>query len=122
MTKTRLQPTFDRVLIERQPTETKVGSIVIPENSQSKPNQGTIRDVGPGVMTKAKHAQIYSDLPSLGFDDQTFEIGDKVMIMQYAGIEVEIDGRQFTLLKQDEIITKIIEFDDDQPSSGREHA
>lgn len=88
---TRIAPTQDRLLIERLPEVTKTeGGIHIPEASTSKPNQGYIRDMGPQVNTQ-------------------FAIGDKVMVMQYAGIEMGIDGRQFLLIRQDEIVGIVTE-------------
>lgn len=109
---TRLRPTFDRVLIERLPTETRVGGIIIPEQSQNKPNQGFIRDTGPMVLTKRRADDIYGAESEKYNTFQTFEIGDKVQIGQFAGIEMIIDDKEFTLIKQDEIISIIVETDD----------
>lgn len=99
--KTRLRPTFDRLLVERIPAETSTaGGIVIPEASTAKPNIGYVRDMGPQVIDRnVIDVSGYADS-----HDQQFSIGDKVMIGRYAGVDMDIDGHPFTLIKQDEVM------------------
>lgn len=100
--KTRLRPTFDRLLVERIPAETSTaGGIVIPEASTAKPNIGYVRDMGPQVDTRDTAEVKYGDIAA---QIQTFSIGDKVMIGRYAGVDMDIDGHPFTLIKQDEVM------------------
>lgn len=113
---TRLRPTFDRLLIERLPETTQTeGGIIIPEFSVSKPNQGIIRDVGANVTTQALVDARFNSSNKAVYDrndlypEQTFNIGDKVMFSQVAGIEITVDGTQFVLLKQDEITAVVTE-------------
>jgi chaperonin GroES len=107
-TLTRLRPTFDRVLIEREKEqELTKGGIVIPDVSVSKPNQGRIVDMGPGVPDRNGHG-VYIGVPQL------FGVGDIVQVGQYAGIEMVIDDRHFVLCKMDEIISivELVEVED----------
>ncbi len=84
ITRTGLHPTFDRILVERLPEETmSKGGIVLPDQSVTKPTQGTIVKLGPLVVA--------------------FAVGQTVMFGSYSGIDMLVDDHRYVLLKQDEI-------------------
>jgi chaperonin GroES len=106
------------VLIEREKEqELTKGGIVIPDVSVSKPNQGRIVDMGPGVPDRNGHGaypgvpQFFGVYPGV---PQLFGVGDIVQVGQYAGIEMVIDDRHFVLCKMDEIISivELVEVED----------
>jgi len=89
-----VRPLHDRVLIKRLEEETKTaGGIIIPDNHTEKPAQGEIISVGSGYRQ----------------DDGTFSAlevkkGDRILFGKYAGTEVKIEGNEFIIMKEDDIL------------------
>ena len=89
----QVRPLQDRVLVERMDEETKTaGGIIIPDNHTEKPAQGKIVSVGPG--------RVLSDGSLRALDVKE---GDRVLFGKYSGTEVKVDGRDFLIMKEDEI-------------------
>ena len=89
-----LKPLGDRVLIEPLPAQevTKSG-IVLPESAKEKPAEGKIVALGTGKTDK--------EGKKIAFE---VKIGDKVLYAKYAGDEIKIDGVEYKILKEEEIL------------------
>ncbi len=90
----KVTPLSDRVLIRRlEAAEEKRGGIIIPDTAKEKPQQGEIISVGPGRLTEdGKRVE-----PEV-------KKGQRVLIGKYAGTEVKIDGQEFIILREDDIL------------------
>ncbi|MFI3287931.1 MAG: co-chaperone GroES [Rikenellaceae bacterium] len=87
-----IKPLSDRVLVEPKVAETKTASgLFIPETAKEKPLQGTVVAVGPGNV------------------DVTMEVkvGDVVLYGKYGGQEISVEGNDYLIMKQGEILAVI---------------
>jgi chaperonin GroES len=90
----KVKPLADRVLIKPSETEEeKRGEIIIPDTAKEKPQQGEVMEVGPGRMT--------DDGKKVAMEVKK---GDKVLYGKYSGTEVTIDGVEYKIMKEDEIL------------------
>ena len=88
----KIQPLSDRVLVEPQAAETKTASgIYIPDSAKEKPQQGKVVAVGKG---KKDH-------------DMTVKVGDVVLYGKYAGNELKLDGKDYLIMREDDILAII---------------
>lgn len=89
-----LKPLGDRVIIKVLEEEEKTSSgIVLPDQAKEKPQEGEIKAVGPGrVLDDGKRAEM------------DVKAGDKVVYSKYAGTEIKIDGEEYLILRQDDIL------------------
>ena len=93
----KLIPLADRVLIRRVAPVTKTASgILLPESSISKNNEGEVLAVGPGAVTKAGDV-----IP------MTVAVGDNVLLPEYGGLTVKVEGEELHLFRNDEILAKL---------------
>merc|ERR1711994_538021 len=93
----RIVPLFDRVLIQRAAAETKTkGGLLIPEKAQSKNNEGTIVAVGPGARTDAGETVPMS-----------VTVGDKVLLPEFGGSKIEVDGEEFQMFRETDLVAKL---------------
>jgi len=89
MSKVNFIPQGDRVLVEPAAAEEKTaGGIIIPDTAKEKPQKGTVIAVGPGKK---------KDEP------MTVKAGDKVLYGKYAGTEITIEGKEYLIMRQDDI-------------------
>ena len=89
-----LTPIQDRVLIKRTEEETKTaGGIIIPDNHKEKPAQGEVIAVGKGYRLQN------GDIRALDVKK-----GDKVLFGKYSGTEVKVEGQNYIIMKEDEIL------------------
>ena len=87
-----IKPLGDRVLIKPLEAEkTTKGGIIIPDNAKEAPAKGEVIALGNGKIKDGK--------------SHTFSVskGDKVLYSKYAGDEIEIDGTEYKIMKEDEI-------------------
>ena len=93
--KVSVKPLHDRVLVKRveEAGEQKVGGIIIPDSAKEKPLQADVVAVGPGE---------YDDSGKRKALD--VKVGDKVLIGKWSGTEVKIDGDEYLILKENEIL------------------
>ena len=90
----KIRPLHDRVLVKRMAEESKTqGGIIIPETAKEKPVMGEVIAVGSGRM---------SDDGNLRPLD--VKAGDKILFGRYAGTEVKIDGDDFLMMKEEDIL------------------
>ncbi|NLK68581.1 MAG: co-chaperone GroES [Clostridiaceae bacterium] len=84
-----IKPLADRVVITMvEAEETTKSGIVLPGSAQEKPQVAEVKAVGPGTEEVKMEVKV----------------GDKVLISKYAGTEVKIDGIEYTILKQSDIL------------------
>ena len=93
----KIQPLADRVVVKPlEETEQKKGSIIIPDTAKEKPQQGEIVAVGPGKLTdEGKTVKL------------EVKKGDKVLYGKYSGTEVTIDGEEYLIMRESDILAKI---------------
>lgn len=90
----KLRPLQDRVLIRRVEPEAKTaGGIIIPDTAQEKPQEGEVVAAGPGARdtTGALNALVVKS-------------GDRVLLAKWSGSEVKLDGEDFIIVKESEIL------------------
>ena len=93
-----LRPLHDRVIVKRLDNERKTASgIVIPDSAAEKPDQGEVLAVGPGKKTEEGRI-----LPP------DVKVGDKVLFGKYAGQSVKVDGDEFLVIREEEILAVIL--------------
>ncbi len=92
---TKIRPLHDRVIVQRIAAEesTSAGGIIIPDTAKEKPQEGNVVAVGPGKLDKAGN-RITPDLKE----------GDKVLFGKYAGTEIKIDGTEYLIMREDDIL------------------
>jgi chaperonin GroES len=99
MAKLKFRPLHDRVVVKRIDAESKsAGGIIIPDTAQEKPSQGEIIAVGPGGRDEAGKL-IPLDLKT----------GDRVLFGKWSGTEVKLDGVDYLIMKESDIMGVIEE-------------
>ncbi len=89
-----IRPLRDRIIVERVEEETTTaGGIIIPESAKEKPQQGIVKAVGKGKVTE--------DGTVLPMD---VKIGDRILFGKYAGSEVKIDGIEYQIMREEDIL------------------
>jgi chaperonin GroES len=89
-----IRPLHDRIIVERLEEETTTASgIIIPDSAKEKPQQGNVVAVGKGKVTE--------DGKVLPLD---VKVGDKVLFGKYSGTEVKLDGKEFLMMREDDIL------------------
>ncbi|AYF43317.1 MULTISPECIES: co-chaperone GroES [Halobacteriovorax] len=90
----QVKPLQDRVLIKRVEDETKTaGGIIIPDNHSEKPAQGEVIAVGPGYR-----------LDNGSVAELAVKEGDKVLFGKYSGSEVKLEGQEYLIMKESDIL------------------
>ena len=94
----KLRPLADRVVIKSLETEevTK-GGIVLPGSAKEKPQYAEVVAVGPGGVVDGKEVTM------------EVKVGDKVLLSKYAGTEVKLDGVEYTILRQSDVLAKVVD-------------
>ena len=88
-----IKPLFDKVVIESVPVEEKTKSgLFLTAASQEKPQSYLVVAVGPGGIIDGKEIQMQ------------VKVGDKVLCSKYAGSDFKVDGKEFTIIKQSDIL------------------
>ena len=89
-----LRPLSDRILVERVAEDEKTkGGIIIPDTAKEKPAEGKIVATGNGRMGE--------DGKLLPMD---VKVGDRVLFSKYGGTDVKIDGTDYLILRQDDVL------------------
>jgi chaperonin GroES len=94
---TKLVPLNDKIVVERLEAEDKTaGGIILPDTAKEKPKQGKILAVGEGkTLENGKRASFQ------------VKIGDKVLFTSYAGSEVTVDGKEYLIMTEDDILAVV---------------
>jgi chaperonin GroES len=89
MAKVKIKPLADRVLVEPAPAEEKTAAgIIIPDTAKEKPQKGIVVAVGPGKKD----------------EPMTVKVGDNVLYGKYAGTELTIDGSNYLIMRESDIV------------------
>ena len=92
MSKLNIKPLADRVLVEPAAAETKTSSgIIIPDTAKEKPQKGKIVAVGPGTKE----------------NPVTLKVGDVVLYGKYSGTELNHEGKDYLIMKENDILAII---------------
>ena len=94
----KLNPLDDRVVVKPlDAEETTAGGIVLPDAAQEKPQRGTVVAVGPGKLLDSGERST----PSVS-------VGDEVLFGKYGGTEIEVDGDEVKILRESDILAKVV--------------
>jgi chaperonin GroES len=89
-----MRPLHDRVLVKRlEEEETSAGGIVIPDTAKEKPQKAEVMAVGSGKLLESGE-RVPLDVKQ----------GDRILFGKYSGSEVKIDGQEYLILREDEIL------------------
>ncbi len=98
MAKLKIRPLEDRIVVETLEAEAMTrGGIVLPDAAQEKPQRGTIVAVGPGRL-----------LDSGNRGDLSVGVGDEVIFGMYGGADVEVEGNDYKILRESDILAKVL--------------
>ena len=94
MAKIKIRPLSDRVLVKRldEAEEQSVGGIIIPDTAKEKPQEAEVVAIGPGRLEDGNR------------DSPEVSEGDKVLIGKYSGTEVKVDGDDYLIMREDDIL------------------
>ena len=91
-----LTPLHDRVIVKRiEEKETVKGGIIIPDSAKEKPMEGEVIAVGSGKREKGELIPL------------DVKPGDRVLFGKYGGTEIKLDGEEFLILREEEILAKL---------------
>ncbi len=92
-----VRPLADRVIVKPlEAAEVKKGSIIIPDTAKEKPQQGEVIAVGPGKLDEKGVRQ-----------PMEVKVGDKVLYGKYSGTEVTIEGTEYLIMRESDILAII---------------
>lgn len=93
----KLRPLHDRIIVKRLDGEEKTaGGLYIPDTAKEKPQRGEIIAAGKGKKTE--------EGKTLPLD---VKVGDKVLFGKYAGTEIKVDGEEYLMMREDDILAVI---------------
>ena len=93
----KLTPLGDRVLVKRCEAEEKTaGGIVLPDSAKEKPKEGEVIATGSGKLTESGERV-----------KLTVKKGDRVLFTSYAGNEVKVDGEEYLLMREEDILAVV---------------
>ena len=91
-----LKPLSDRVILKAvEPEETTKGGLILTSASKEKPEMAEVVAVGPGGVVDGKEVVM------------TVKVGDKVLTSKYSGTEVKVDGEEYTIVRQNDILAVV---------------
>lgn len=89
-----VRPLHDRIIVQRlEEGEQKIGGIIIPDTAKEKPQQGKVINVGAG--------KIKDDGKRVPLD---VKAGDTILFGKYSGQEIKIDGEEYLIMREDEVL------------------
>ena len=99
MAKLKIRPLDDRVVVEPvEAEEMTAGGIVLPDTAKEKPQRGKVVAVGPGrLLDNGERAEV------------SVAVGDEVIYGKYGGTDIEVNGEEVKILRESDILAKVIE-------------
>ena len=95
-TNMKINPLFDKVVLKQvEAVETTKAGIILPGSAQEKPQVSEVVAVGPGGLVDGVEVKM------------TLKVGDKVIIGKYTGTEIKLDGVEYTIVSQSDILATI---------------
>jgi chaperonin GroES len=94
----RLKPLGDRVVVKPKPKDEMTSSgIVLPDTASEKPQEGTVLSIGPGrVLDTGKRVEM------------DVKAGDAVLFAKYAGTEVKLDGDEYLVIRESDLLAVVV--------------
>jgi len=90
----KIRPLHDRVIVQRIEEEEKTkGGIIIPDTAKEKPQEGKVIAVGPGKVLE-NGTKVILDV----------KVGDKILFGKYSGTEIKIEGEEYLMMREDDIL------------------
>jgi chaperonin GroES len=90
----KIRPLHDRVIVQRLEEEEKTkGGIIIPDTAKEKPQEGKVIAVGPGKVLE-NGTKTTLDV----------KVGDKILFGKYSGTEIKIEGEEFLMMREEDIL------------------
>jgi chaperonin GroES len=94
----KLRPLDDRIVVEAVEAEEKTtGGILLPDTAKQKPQRGRVLAIGPGKLRDN------GDRAAMAVSK-----GDEVLYGKYSGSDVEVDGREYKILRETDVLAKIV--------------
>lgn len=91
-----VKPLSDRVLVKMEEAEEKTkGGIILAGSAKEKPQIADVVEVGPGGVVDGKEVKMY------------VKKGDRVILSKYSGTEVKLDGKDYTIVRQSDILAVV---------------
>jgi chaperonin GroES len=91
-----ITPLHDRVIVKRiEEKETLKGGIIIPDSAKEKPQEAEVIAVGAGKREKGERVPL------------DVAVGDRVLFGKYSGSEIKLDGEEYLILREEEILAKL---------------
>jgi chaperonin GroES len=91
-----ITPLHDRVLVRRlDEKETAKGGIIIPDTAKEKPHEGEVMAIGAGKIEKGHRIPL------------DVKVGDRILFGKYTGNDINIDGQEYLILREEEILAKL---------------
>jgi chaperonin GroES len=92
-----VRPLHDRIIVQRiEETEQKIGGIIIPDTAKEKPQQGKVIAAGAG--------KVKDDGKRVALD---VKAGDLILFGKYSGQEIKLDGEEYLIMREDEVLAVI---------------
>jgi chaperonin GroES len=94
----KLNPLDDRIVVQPQEAEERTaGGIVLPDSAKEKPQRGTVVATGPGRLLESGER-----------GSMSVAVGDVVIYGKYSGTEIEVDGKEVKILRESDILAKVV--------------
>ena len=87
-----IKPLFDKVVVESVEKEETKSGFILPSSAQEKPQTARVVAVGPGGMVDGKEVKM------------VVKVGDTILYSKYSGSEFKVDGKEFTIIRQSDIL------------------
>ncbi len=89
-----IRPLHDRIIVERVEEETKTaGGLIIPDTAKEKPQQGKVIAAGKGKVTEDGKLVVMD-----------VKVGDRILFGKYAGTEIKIEGKEYLMMREDDVL------------------
>ncbi len=94
MSKVKIKPLGDRVLVKHVEEDEQVrGGIIIPDSAKEKPQEAEVIALGTGKTDESGAKSAFE-----------VKVGDRVLVSKYGGTEVKLDGASYTIMREDDIL------------------
>jgi chaperonin GroES len=95
----KIRPLYDRIVVKRiEPSEERQGGLFIPDSAKEKPQEGEVVAVGKGKLLE--------DGQVVPLDVQA---GDRILFGKYTGSEIKVDGEEFLIMREDDVLGVIVD-------------
>ena len=97
MAQPKIKPLNDKILVKRlEAEEVTKGGIVLPDAAKEKPKEGTVLALGDGKLLDDGQRALFQ-----------VKVGDRILFTSYAGTDIKIDGEEYMILSEDDILAVI---------------